>query len=345
MEERDYYEILGVSPRAEPEAIEGAARRLKAKYAPDRVGQWGVEEILDTPSYADSVAEAKKLASEKGIPLSTALEEVFEERFKEINNAAEVLRDPEERHRYDREIVTDRDILWLDNVAVGEVVLASFSITSVGVLVELLDLNWTPPDAWLRVSDWDDQSFPIPVIVEVDTRALEANQRYEGHVSIYIDVNGMKHHLAKQVLVRLETGQAAQPDVKPKATAPPKPEVTVNVPPLSEVLEPVLAVSLSWQVKLGLLIVAGLMGVVMVFQGSLAYVGLGLLILGGVVYSGVETNWLRDFEVSKTMAKGVWVISIVGGVFAGILLLPSIAVVSLALIGIVLVLMGLVRSE
>jgi curved DNA-binding protein len=64
---RDYYETLGVSKTASQEEIKSAFRKLARKYHPD-------------------TAKDKKLAEEK---------------FKEINEAYEVLGDPEKRKKYD----------------------------------------------------------------------------------------------------------------------------------------------------------------------------------------------------------------------------------------------------
>ena len=65
---RDYYETLGVSKTASDEEIRSAFRKLARKYHPD-------------------VAKDKKTAEEK---------------FKEINEAYEVLSDPEKRKKYDQ---------------------------------------------------------------------------------------------------------------------------------------------------------------------------------------------------------------------------------------------------
>src|ERR1051325_1433476 len=67
IEYKDYYDILEVEPEAGPEEIRGAFRRLARAYHPDKTGN-------------DHRAE---------------------ERFKEINEAYEVLGDPIKRRRYD----------------------------------------------------------------------------------------------------------------------------------------------------------------------------------------------------------------------------------------------------
>ncbi len=66
-EDKDYYAILQVHPRADPEVIEAAYRRLTRKYHPDVSGQ----------------ADAGQ-------------------RMRELNEAFEVLGDPARRRAYDR---------------------------------------------------------------------------------------------------------------------------------------------------------------------------------------------------------------------------------------------------
>lgn len=64
MSKRDYYEILGISKSASPDEIKKAFRKLAIEHHPDRGGS--------------------------------------EDKFKEINEAYEVLKDPEKRTRYDQ---------------------------------------------------------------------------------------------------------------------------------------------------------------------------------------------------------------------------------------------------
>lgn len=68
MEYRDYYKILGVDRKASPDEIKKSFRKLAMKYHPDR-------------NKNDKAAE---------------------EKFKEINEAYEVLSDPQKRERYDQ---------------------------------------------------------------------------------------------------------------------------------------------------------------------------------------------------------------------------------------------------
>ncbi|HSQ74646.1 MAG TPA: DnaJ domain-containing protein, partial [Bacteroidota bacterium] len=65
---KDYYKVLGVPRTATPEEIRKAYRKLALKYHPDKT---------------------------KG-------DKAAEEKFKDVNEANEVLSDPEKRKKYDR---------------------------------------------------------------------------------------------------------------------------------------------------------------------------------------------------------------------------------------------------
>ena len=64
---RDYYDVLGVSRSASADELKSAHRRLARKYHPDLNKEEGAEDL-----------------------------------FREIQNAYDVLSDPEKRQRYDR---------------------------------------------------------------------------------------------------------------------------------------------------------------------------------------------------------------------------------------------------
>ena len=68
MEYRDYYNILGVSRSASADEIRSAYRKLAMQYHPDR----------------------------------NAGDKQAEEKFKEVNEAYQVLSDPQKRKRYDQ---------------------------------------------------------------------------------------------------------------------------------------------------------------------------------------------------------------------------------------------------
>lgn len=83
MENKNYYEILGVSEDASQNDISKAFKKLAKKYHPDK--------------YATASEEERKEAEEK---------------FKEINEANEVLSNPEKRNQYDNGGMPDFDEIF-----------------------------------------------------------------------------------------------------------------------------------------------------------------------------------------------------------------------------------------
>lgn len=69
--DKDYYEILGVKPTASEKEIQSAYRKLVSRYHPDK--------------HQDN-----------------ALRELAEEKLQELNEAYEILSDPQRRANYDR---------------------------------------------------------------------------------------------------------------------------------------------------------------------------------------------------------------------------------------------------
>ncbi len=105
MEYKDYYKILGVDRNASLEEIKRAYRRLALKYHPDR-------------NPGDKAAE---------------------EKFKEINEAYQVLSDPEKRARYDRLSESYRQ--WQTMGGPGGFRWEEWFTTPGGVRVEFRDLD------------------------------------------------------------------------------------------------------------------------------------------------------------------------------------------------------------
>ncbi len=105
MEFKDYYAILGVSPDASEEEIKRAFRRLALKYHPDR-------------NPGDKAAE---------------------EKFKEINEAYQVLGDPEKRARYDQLRASYEQ--WRQAGMPGGFDWSQWFTTPGGVRVEFRDLD------------------------------------------------------------------------------------------------------------------------------------------------------------------------------------------------------------
>ena len=153
---KDYYRVLGVHPKAEPEVIKAAYNGLAKKYHPD---------LNPSPSAT--------------------------ERMKEINEAHEVLSDPVRRAAYEREYVshfgnefsTDPPVLKVrpktlnfGELAAGSKVEKCFVVENHGgPLKGHLNIDGSQCRGWATVSarpNSDDSDFPLEVTVEVDTANL-----------------------------------------------------------------------------------------------------------------------------------------------------------------------------
>ena len=89
--ERDYYAILGVPPDADEQTIKRAYRQLARRYHPDAAAR-----RTDQPEPAGQADQAEPTVEDGSqAPASTV------ERFREIQEAYELLNDPQQREAYD----------------------------------------------------------------------------------------------------------------------------------------------------------------------------------------------------------------------------------------------------
>jgi len=186
----DYYKILQVDPSAEQEVIEVAFKRLVNKYHPD---------------HNKSRSEA-------------------EEKCKLINEAYQVLRDPDKRQKYDKKWrdrvstkekdetddvylrprpIVEPDHIFFQNVLPGETQVASFIISNRGGDYHRIRIS--DPNSWLRIANYSsctpEQEDKLPLRVELQAIGEEWGKRY--HESIQVELDGERTSLD----VTLETRQ------------------------------------------------------------------------------------------------------------------------------------------
>lgn len=165
---KDYYQILGVKFEASREEIKKAFRQLALKYHPDRING-------------------------------------TKEKFQEISEAYEILRDPEKRSLYDAEwkkkhlpkpkpIIKPSVISCLD-LEPGKPIVKTFIVENLGGPFESISfktshkdyvrvINWQPDekaikiDVWIRLNDWD-LAMEAYVIIKLDEETTYATIKAE----------------------------------------------------------------------------------------------------------------------------------------------------------------------
>lgn len=163
----DYYEILQVHPLAEPEIIKAAYQRLAQKYHPD---------INKDPA--------------------------ANERMAKINNANEVLSDPEKRQRYHSEWLQNQgaktalakpkptvkpELIRFQNVNCGETQRASFTISNAGGPYDKIFIG--NPDSWVKVTKFSSlsESDELPMEVEIEATGAEWGKTYSDYIKVKLD--------------------------------------------------------------------------------------------------------------------------------------------------------------
>ncbi|MGB8657732.1 MAG: DnaJ domain-containing protein [Candidatus Zixiibacteriota bacterium] len=173
---KDYYKILQVHPSAEPEVIEVAFKKLSLKYHPDQ--NKGSKEA--------------------------------EEKFKEINEAHETLKDPEKRGKYASEWskrvgkpaefedthefpkpkpVVDPSHIDFRDVSPGEIQKATFVIRNNGGPYS--KIWFSNPNSWLSVVTWGpltpDQDDELPLQVEIEAQGEDSSNNYSEIIRVRLD--------------------------------------------------------------------------------------------------------------------------------------------------------------
>ncbi len=227
---KDYYRILDLSPDASQKEIKEAYRLLALVWHPDRFPKG---------------SKARKLAEEK---------------FKEINEANEILSDPAKRKEYDEKSgfvvrppkpVISPTMIDFGEIEQGEVAHREFTVDNQGgEPKEDVKINY-PPDSWFSVERVAPVAFPFKVPVWVDSSKLLPGRSYRG--TITVDMDGVK--AAVEVLLRVVEAQE-----EALSSSAPDP-----IDPANASVDSYIALA-SWAVKLWLVL-----GVV--FQGAFVMLG------------------------------------------------------------------------
>jgi len=163
---KDYYRILDLPKDATAEQIHKRFRKFARIYHPDKA------------FYDDQ-------------------RDHFEEKFKEINEAYQVLSDPTERAKYDSQhasvfgkLEVSPSIIHFGTLVQGETSVNTF-IVSYPDRPKNIDFNYSESRPWFEISNLASvsppETFPLEVQVVADTRKLKAGQDYTGWIEINVD--------------------------------------------------------------------------------------------------------------------------------------------------------------
>lgn len=202
----DYYEILQVSPSAEPEVIEAAYKKLAQKYHPD---------VNKSPTAAG--------------------------KMKKINIAHDVLGDPVKRKEYHskwlqykgsgaksatsvddnppKPEVRPSRIRFTD-MEPGKTKRTSFKIDNAGG--PYTKIWFSKPDSWVRVVDYHSTtaSDELPLEVVIEAKGLDWGESATERIRVKLD----EEETVVTVELETKTKPKEQPKPQPKrATVPPKP--------------------------------------------------------------------------------------------------------------------------
>lgn len=162
----DYYKILQVDPSAEPDIIEAAYKKLSKLYHPD---------INKDPG--------------------------AEEKYKEITEAYFVLKNPNNRSKYDiiyenfykprPKPEVDKSYILFEDVTPGETKTGSFVLRNSGGDYENIDVSVQTPNSWLKITGLNslnsNQSDELPLKVELEANVDEWDKNYNEYIIVKLD--------------------------------------------------------------------------------------------------------------------------------------------------------------
>jgi len=177
---KEYYDVLDVPTTATPQEIKAQYRQMVRIYHPDRFRN------QDDKAYA-------------------------EEKLKEINIAFQVLSGTSVRPepfeaRVAPQPVAHPPFLDFGTLQVGQRAVRNIQIGNLGGPVENIDFTYSKEKSYVQLSKgkrvYQDQPFPLDFEVMVDTRRLNADQRYTEWVEVNLDGMPIRVNLEFQTIAR-----------------------------------------------------------------------------------------------------------------------------------------------